>query len=117
MYKKCYQGRKLGTNIWEMHLWESDDIHQKIPFENFAYVEDDENYTHKGLKGENLKPTLDWFYTRGKNSHKNTPRLHFHDMKYHQKFLIERYGTNDEPSTGHKEIFFDIECEMGGALK
>jgi len=112
MYKKCYQGRKLGTNIWEMHLWESDDIHQKIPFENFAYVEDDENYTHKGLNGENLKPTLDWFYTRGKNSHKNTPRLHFHDMKYPQKFLIERYGTNDQPSTGHKEIFFDIECEM-----
>ena len=98
--------------MWEMHLWESDDIHQKIPFENFAYIEDDENFTHKGLNGENLKPTLDWFYTKGKNKHKNTPRLHFHDMKYPQKFLIERYGTNDEPSTGHKEIFFDIECEM-----
>ena len=42
--------------------------------------------------------------------------LHFHDMKAHQKFLIEKYGTNDEVSTGHKEMFFDIETEMGDAL-
>ena len=37
-------------------------------------------------------------------------------MKAHQKFLIEKYGTNDEPSTTHKELFFDIETEMGDAL-
>ena len=42
--------------------------------------------------------------------------LHFHDMKIHQKFLIEKYGTNDEPSTTQKELFFDIETEMGDAL-
>jgi DNA polymerase elongation subunit (family B) len=37
-------------------------------------------------------------------------------MKLHQKFLVERYGINDVPSTGHREVFFDIECEIGGAL-
>ena len=37
-------------------------------------------------------------------------------MKNHQKFLIEKYGTNDEPSVTHKELFFDIETEMGDAL-
>ena len=37
-------------------------------------------------------------------------------MKVHQKFLVERYGINDVPSTGHRELFFDIECEIGGAL-
>ena len=37
-------------------------------------------------------------------------------MKPHQKYLVEKYGTNDTPSTGHKELFFDIECEIGGAL-
>jgi DNA polymerase elongation subunit (family B) len=37
-------------------------------------------------------------------------------MKIHQKFLIEKYGTNDEVSTNHRELFFDIETEMGDAL-
>jgi hypothetical protein len=26
------------------------------------------------------------------------------------------YGNDDEPSTTHREVFFDIEIEMGGAL-
>ena len=37
-------------------------------------------------------------------------------MKPHQKFLVERYKTDDTPSRGHRELFFDIECEIGGAL-
>ena len=42
--------------------------------------------------------------------------LHFADMTPYQKFLIEKYGINDDPSTSHKELFFDIEIEMGEAL-
>ena len=34
----------------------------------------------------------------------------------YQKFLVEKYGTNDTPSTTHRELFFDIETEMGDAL-
>ena len=34
----------------------------------------------------------------------------------YEHFLIEKYGVNDKPSTGHRELFFDIECEIGGAL-
>ena len=113
MYKKCYQGKKLDWNLYEMHLWESDDKHQIIQYENVAYVEDEDSYTCKGLNGELLKPTINWRYSQNeKYKANNTPNLHFHDMKVHQKFLIERYGTNDAPSTGHKELFFDIECEM-----
>jgi DNA polymerase elongation subunit (family B) len=29
---------------------------------------------------------------------------------------VDVYGANDEPSVTHQEVFFDIECEMGGAL-
>jgi len=117
MYKKCYKGRKIKSNIWEMHLWESDGTHQTIPFEDIAYVEDEDNYTIKGINGESLRPTTNWFHSKNPDyRHKNTPNLHFHDMNAHQKFLIERYGTNDEPSTGHQELFYDIECEIGGAL-
>tara|TARA_Y100000361_G_scaffold64838_1_gene56901 strand:+ start:119 stop:1948 length:1830 start_codon:yes stop_codon:yes gene_type:complete len=130
MYKKCYQGKKLGFNTYEMHLWESDDKHQIIPWENYAYVEDKEKYTCRGLNGEYLRPTLNWhtknvkagFGVEGpeykvESFENNSPAvLHFHDLKnsgkYHQKFLVERYGVDDTPSTGHKELYFDIECEM-----
>ncbi len=118
MYKKCYQGKKLGHNVWEMHLWEEDKGHQVIPYENIAYQEcKEDEHTNIGLNGEYLKHTNNWYFSKNPNySDKNTPGLHFHDMKLHQKFLVERYGTNDVPSTGHREVFFDIECEIGGAL-
>ena len=118
MYKKCYVGKKLGENYYEMHLWESDGDHQVIPYNNIAYQEVEPGaHSCRGLNKEYLKPVSKWFFSKNPDfKHKNTPGLHFHDMPVDQKFLVERYGTNDEPSTGHREVFFDIECEIGGAL-
>ena len=118
MYKKCYQGKKLGSNLFEMHLWESDDKHQIIPYQNEAYqLCDDIDCEYTGLGGEPLRKIKDWFFSRNENySHNNTPNLYFSDLGIVQKFLVERYGTDDKPSTGHRELFFDIECEIGGAL-
>jgi DNA polymerase elongation subunit (family B) len=117
-YKKCYQGKKLGPNHYEMHLWEDDGQHQIVGYKDKAYVEcSKDKATHRGLKGEFVKPIIDWYYSKNPDySSNNTHGLHFQDMMPYQKFLIDRYGINDEPSTTHREIFFDIECEMGGAL-
>ena len=117
-YKKCYQGKKLGPNHYEMHLWEDDGQHQIVGYKDKAYVEcSKDKATHRGLKGEFVKPIIDWYYSKNPDySSNNTHGLHFQDMPPYQKFLIDRYGINDEPSTTHREIFFDIECEMGGAL-
>jgi DNA polymerase elongation subunit (family B) len=118
MYKKCYQGKKLDHNLYEMHLWEDDGKHQIVEYKNKSYVNcPEQQSTHRGLKGEFVKPITNWRFSKNPDySHKNTPGLHFQDMPAYQKFLIERYGVNDEPSTTHREIFFDIEIEMGGAL-
>ena len=118
MYKKCYTGRKIDSNYFEMHLWEEDGEHQIIPYQNIAYQEcTEEEHSYRGLSGEYLKAQPKWFFSKNPDyRHKNTPGLHFHDMKPHQKFLVERYGVNDVPSKGHREVFFDIECEIGGAL-
>jgi DNA polymerase elongation subunit (family B) len=101
-----------------MHLWESDDKHQIIPYQNEAYqLCDDIDCEYTGLGGEPLRKIKDWFYSKNENySHNNTPNLYFSDLGIVQKFLVERYGTDDKPSTGHRELFFDIECEIGGAL-
>ena len=107
MYKKCF-ARRLKGNTFLIHLWE-DSGYNKIEWVNKANVECHEaDATHTGLNGEPLKKTSDW--------NKDNPKVHFGDMPPYQKFLVEKYGINDTPSITHKELFFDIETEMGDAL-
>ncbi len=107
MYKKCF-AQRTGGNTYLMHLW-TDEGYQKVEWTNQAYVECGEaDATHVGLGGEPLKKVRSW-------KPENT-KLHFHDMTPYQKFLVEKYGINDEPSQTQREIFFDIETEMGDAL-
>ena len=120
MYKKAYIGKRLGHNEYKIFLWEEDDERQTVHYENVAYqqCQPDDAFT-VGLNGEPLKPLnpKDWKFSKNPEySSQNTPNLHFHDMPVEQKFLVERYGIDDTPSVGHKELFFDIECEIGGAL-
>jgi DNA polymerase elongation subunit (family B) len=98
----------LGKNRYKVILYTDDGV-EEHEFQNYAYeVCSQDQATHFGLNGEPLKKITYW---DGSN-----PFIHYHDMPVHQKFLIDKYGINDEPSTTHQEIFFDIEIEMGGAL-
>ena len=107
MYKKCFAQRLKG-NQFLIHLWE-DEGYSKVEWTNQAYIECSEDQsTHTGLNGEPLKKISNW--------KSDNTKLHFHDMTPYQKFLVEKYGTNDEPSQTHRELFFDIETEMGDAL-
>lgn len=108
MSYKNISTQTLGKNRHAITLWTDDGVEQ-YEFQNYAYEKCYPNEaTHTGLKGEPLRKITYW--------EKTNPFLHYHDMPVHQKFLIDKYGTNDEPSTTHQEIFFDIEIEMGGAL-
>ena len=92
MYKKAF-ARRLKDNKYLIHLWE-DQGYSKVEWTNQAYIECHEaDATHVGLNGEPLKKTNKW--------DPSNPKLHFHDMPAYQKFLVEKYGTNDEPSTTH----------------
>ena len=106
-YKKCF-AQRLKENTYLIHLWE-DSGYSKVEWTNQAFIECDEaDSTHIGLNGEALRKIKNW--------KSDNPKLHFHDMTPYQKFLIEKYGINDNPSTTHREVFFDIETEMGDAL-
>ena len=106
-YKKCF-AQRLKENTYLIHLWE-DSGYSKVEWTNQAFIECDEaDSTHIGLNGEALRKIKNW--------KSDNPKLHFHDMTPYQKFLIEKYGINDDPSTTHREVFFDIETEMGDAL-
>jgi DNA polymerase elongation subunit (family B) len=107
-YIKCYATRigKYDSNLYKINLWDEGG-YDSFEWLNTSYIEDP-NGEFTGLEGEKLRKTSDY--------NRKDYGLHYHDMKPHQKFLIEKYGTNDTPSTGHREMFFDIECEIGGAL-
>jgi DNA polymerase elongation subunit (family B) len=106
-FKKAFAQNK-GNNKYLVHLW-SDEGYQRVEWINQVFKECHEaDSTHTGLNGEPLRKTSKW--------NREDPKLHFHDMPPYQKFLVEKYGTNDEPSVTHKELFFDIEIEMGDAL-
>ena len=105
MYKSCFSQRVDGKYL--IHLWSDEGGYEKIEWEYPAYREDS-NGEYTGLNGEPLSKTTRWDkYDQG---------LHFHDIRPYQRFLIDKYGDDDTPSKTHREVFFDIEIEMGGAL-
>jgi hypothetical protein len=108
-YKSCFV-QPLKDNNYRVHLWD-DGGYQNLVWNYHAYEEcsdHDANKNIRGLKQESLRKVTRW--------DKENTKLHFHDMRPYQRFLIDMYGNNDEPSVTHQEVFFDIECEMGGAL-
>ena len=112
MYKNCYVIKKPDVwNVYDVHLW-TDEGYTVEEFQNYGYQECDEYHaTHWGLKDEPLKKIYNW--------DRKTQGLHYADHtkgNVHTKFLLDKYGTNDEPSVTHRELFFDIEIEIGGAL-
>ena len=112
MYKNCYAVKKPDVwNVYDIHLW-TDEGYSVEEFQNYGYQECDQYHaTHWGLKDEPLKKVYNW--------NRETQGMHYADHtrgNIHTKFLIDKYGTNDEISTTHREVFFDIEIEMGGAL-
>jgi DNA polymerase elongation subunit (family B) len=111
MYKNCYVQRGDEWNHYRIHLW-TDEGYTEEEFQNYGYQEcSPQQATHKGLKGEDLKRVFNW--------DRENPQMHYSDHtrgNIHTKFLIDKYGDNDTPSVTHREVFFDIEIEMGGAL-
>jgi DNA polymerase elongation subunit (family B) len=111
MYKNCYVQRGDEWNHYRIHLW-TDEGYTEEEFQNYGYQEcSPQQATHKGLKGEDLKRVFNW--------ERDNPHMHYSDHtrgNIHTKFLIDKYGDDDTPSVTHREVFFDIEIEMGGAL-
>ena len=111
MYKNCYVQRGDEWNHYRIHLW-TDEGYTEEEFQNYGYQEcSPQQATHKGLKGEDLKRVFNW--------DRENPQMHYSDHtrgNIHTKFLIDKYGDDDTPSVTHREVFFDIEIEMGGAL-
>jgi len=112
MYKNVYAQRDRDNwGNFIMHLWDDSGYHTE-DFQNYGYVECSRHQQEAvGVKGEPLKRVENWNI--------KATNMHYADHNLgniHTKFLIDKYGNTDEVSTTHRELFFDIEIEMGGAL-
>ena len=86
-----------------MHVWDDQRGHLEIPYRKYAYVKHS-NGQHVSLYGDRLKKVTTW--------DKDDPTLHESDVPPTTRFLVDNYGNSDEPSTGHRIMFFDIEVEV-----
>ena len=110
MYIKCYAEPvdKYQRN-YKIHLWDDEEGYIEEKYRRTAFtVCQEQEAEYLGLNGEYLKETPQF-----KNADDG---LHFHDMPPHQRFLINKYGTDDTVSKNQKIVYFDIEIEMGGRL-
>ena len=88
MYIKCYAEPidKYQRN-YKIHLWDDEEGYIEEKYRRTAFIEcSEQEAEYLGLNGEYLKETPQF---------KNTDDgLHFHDMPPHQRFLINKYGTD-----------------------
>jgi len=61
---------------------------------------------------ENLHQIYLWDDKDGYSTFKWEDKMGFDGMYPYQKYLIEKYGYNNQPSENHQILFFDLECEM-----
>jgi DNA polymerase elongation subunit (family B) len=61
---------------------------------------------------ENLHQIYLWDDKDGYSTFKWEDKMGFDGMYPYQKYLIEKYGYDNQPSENHQIIFFDLECEM-----
>ena len=100
MYKNCYVTRGDEWNHYNIHLW-TDEGYSVEQFQNYGYQEcSDQQATHRGVKNEPLKKIYEW--------DRFTSGLHYADHtrgNIHTKFLIDKYGIDDEPSKPIEKYF------------
>jgi len=95
-----YQASGYDKKNEIMHVWDDELGHQKFPFKPYGYLPD-QNGQYKSLNGTRLK--------RVNSNLKNNPDSYESDLNEEVRTLIDLYYESDTPSTGHRELFFDIE--------
>lgn len=110
MYQNIFVERGK-YNKHTVHLWDDEKGYYQFPFKNYAYVKDDINGTIKTIYGDLVKKTTTWT-----KWDMDAGKIFESDVPLETKVLVDLYFNSDEISTGHREVFFDIEVEMDSGL-
>ena len=104
MYQNIYLKRNKG-NV-EVHLWDDQVGYQKFNYKHYAYMKSGSG-VYRSIYGDKLKKVNFW---TGEDI--QAGRMFESDVPLETRILVDRYTDSDEPSTGHREMYFDIEVEV-----
>ena len=96
MYQAIGYDKKNGI----MHVWDDELGHQKFPFQPYGYLPNPQGQ-YQSLDGTRLD--------RVAGNHRDNPKSYESDLNEEVRTLIDLYYESDEPSKGHRDLFFDIE--------
>ena len=105
MYQNIFIERGEGFGNDTVHLWDDELGYKTIPYKNFDYAyKADRSGNHVSMTGVRL--------AKVKRYKKDDPNLFESDLPQETRVLTDLYLNEDNPSTGHKVLFFDIEVSM-----
>jgi DNA polymerase elongation subunit (family B) len=105
MYQNIYiEKPKEGKPI--VHIWDDKKGYDKFQFTPYAYQKS-QTGQYRSLYGDKLKKVQYW---TGEDLQKGD--IFESDVPLETRVLVDMYGDSNEPSEGHREIFFDIEVEI-----
>lgn len=96
----AYQAIGYDKKNGIMHVWDDELGHQKFPFKPYGYLPDP-NGQYQSLDGTRL--------SKVPGNHRDDSTSYESDLNEEVRTLIDLYYESDEPSKGHRDLFFDIE--------
>ena len=105
MYQNIFiEKPKQGKPI--VHIWDDKKGYEKFQFTPYAYQKSVSG-TYRSLYGDKLKKVQYW---TGDDLQKGD--IFESDVPLETRVLIDKYSESNEPSIGHREVYFDIEVEV-----
>jgi len=103
MYQNIYIDKKND----DVHLWDDDKGYIKFKLPKYAYRKKSGG-RYRSVYGDELEKVT--------NFSRNDPSIFEGDVSPETRVLIDAYEGSDEPSKGHRTIFFDIEVSTEGGF-
>jgi DNA polymerase elongation subunit (family B) len=104
MYQNIYVKRTKTSS--EIHLWDDKTGYSKFQYKPYAYLKS-QSGTHRSLYGDKLKKVNFW---TGEDL--QSGKVFESDIPIETRTLVDMYQDSEEPSVGHREVYFDIEVEV-----
>ena len=98
-----YQNIFFDNITKKIHLWDDTSGYRVIQYKKYAYVKDSYGQS-VSLYGDKVKKIFRW--------DDDQRGLFESDVNAEIRTLVDTYTDSDEPSTGHKRLYFDIEVEV-----
>tara|TARA_R100000008_G_C3582381_1_gene169496 strand:+ start:173 stop:2677 length:2505 start_codon:yes stop_codon:yes gene_type:complete len=106
MYQNVYTTwTKKGPVV---HIWDDERGYIVLKHDRYAYAKSPTG-KHISIYGDKLKRIRKW-------DDDEQDQLFEADIHPEMRTLIDLYADSDEPSIGHRVVFFDIEVEMKGGF-